>query len=82
VKEIDMSYEERQRHQQLEEQAKSLRDQLEAGDPYDRLTRGEALHLLTLVESMIEMVSPERWDRALVTIAEEVSRRVGAFPRG
>lgn len=76
-----MSYEERQRYQQLQEGAKSLRDQLESGDPYDELTRGEALHLLTLVESMIELVSPERWDRALVTIAEEVSRRVGAFPR-
>jgi hypothetical protein len=29
---------------------------------------------------MVDLVSPERWDRALVTIAEEVSRRVGAFP--
>lgn len=75
-----MSYEERQQHQQLQERAKSLRDQIEAGDPYDPLTRGEALHLLALVESMIEMVSPERWDRALVTIAEEVSRRVASFP--
>ena len=76
-----MSYEERQQYQQLQEQAKSLREQLESGDAYDPLTRGEARHLLTLVETMIELVSPERWDRALVTIAEEVSRRVGAFPR-
>lgn len=75
-----MSYEERQQYQQLQERAKSLRDQLESGDPYDPLTRAEALHLLTLVETMIELVSPDRWDRALVTIAEEVSRRVGAFP--
>ena len=75
-----MSYEERQQHQQLLEQAKSLREQLESGDPFDPLTRGEALHLLTLVETMVELVSPERWDRALVAIAEEVSRRVGAFP--
>ncbi len=75
-----MTYEERQQHQLLRERARSLRDQLETGDAYDPLTRGEALHLLTLVESVIDMVSPERWDRALVTIAEEVSRRVGAFP--
>lgn len=73
-----MTYEERQRYRHLREELDSLREELEAGDPGEPLTRGEALEILSLVDAAIERMSPERWDRALDAVASEAARRAGS----
>lgn len=73
-----MTYEERQRYRQLRDEVEALRDRLEAGDPDEPLTRGEALEILALVDAAVERMSPERWDRALDAVAREAARRAGS----
>lgn len=73
-----MTYQERQRYQQLRDEVDRLRERFEEGDPDAPLTRGEALELLSLVDAAIERMSPERWDRALEAIATEAARRAGS----
>lgn len=73
-----MTYQERQRYRQLRDQVDALRERLEAGDPDEPMTRGEALELLSLVDAAIDRMSPERWDRALDAIVEEAARRASS----
>jgi hypothetical protein len=73
-----MTYQERQRYRQLRDEVEALRDRLEAGDPDEPLTRGEALEILALVDAAVERMSPERWDRALDAVAREAARRAGS----
>lgn len=73
-----MTYHERQRYRQLQDEIDALRERFERGDPEDPLTRGEALDLLALVGAAIERMSPERWDRAMEAVASEAARRAGS----
>lgn len=73
-----MTYQERQRYRQLRDEVEALRERLEAGDPDEPLTRGEALEILSLVDAAVERMSPERWDRALDAVAQEAARRAGS----
>lgn len=73
-----MTYQERQRYRQLRDEVDTLREKLEAGDPDEPLTRGEALEILSLVDAAVERMSPERWDRALDAVAQEAARRAGS----
>lgn len=74
-----MTYEERQRYQELREEIDDLREGLERGRPEEPLTREEARRLLGLVDAAIERMSPERWDRAMESIAREAARRADAI---
>lgn len=70
-----MTYEERQQYQELRERLGALRSSLEGGEPGGPVTRADALELLTILEAMVERMSPERWDRAMEAIAGEAARR-------
>ena len=74
-----MTYEERQRYQELQEQLEQLKQELEEADPAEAMTKGEARQLLALVEAALETASPERWDNLMETIASEITRRVGGL---
>jgi hypothetical protein len=74
-----MTYEERQRYQELREQLEELKQELAEADPARALTRGEARRLLELVEAALDTASPERWDNLMETIASEITRRVGGM---
>lgn len=72
-----MTYQERQRYQELRQRVDELQERLQAGDPDEPLRRGEAAEILALVDEAIQRMSPERWDRALDAVAEEAARRAG-----
>lgn len=74
-----MTYEERQRYQELRERLEGLKQELAEADPEQALSRGEALRLLELVEAALDTASPERWDNLMETIASEITRRVGGM---
>ena len=73
-----MTYEDRQRYRDLQDRVTDLRERLEEGDAERPVTAAEALQLLELVETSMERMSPERWDRALEVVAREAARRAGA----
>jgi hypothetical protein len=58
------------------EKIAELRATLATGDADEGITRAEARELLDLIDSFAERFSPERWDRALETIAHEAALRV------
>ena len=74
-----MTYEERQRYQELREQLEGLKEDLSGTDPTEALTHEDALKLLELVEAALDAASPERWDNLMETIASEITRRVGGM---
>ncbi|MFQ5888767.1 MAG: hypothetical protein ACE5JR_01805 [Gemmatimonadota bacterium] len=74
-----MTYEERQRYQELRERIAALRSALQEEDSDGPVTRAELLDLLDIVEAAVERMSPERWDRALEAIAGEAARRADAL---
>lgn len=74
-----MTYEERQRYRELKERVEELSRRLAQGEAEEALSRGEARDLVEILEATVEGLSPERWDRAMDTIAEEAARRVGAL---
>ena len=74
-----MTYEERQRYQELRDRLEDLKQELADADPAEPLTRGEASRLLELVEAALDTASPERWDNLMETIASEITRRVGGM---
>ncbi|TFG66840.1 MAG: hypothetical protein E4H28_00580 [Gemmatimonadales bacterium] len=71
-----MSYEERMLYKQGREKLAELRATLDSGDTECGITRGEALAILDVLDSLAEQISPERWDQALEAIAHEAARRV------
>lgn len=73
-----MTYEERQRYQQLREDVDALRERLQAKDADEPLSREEGLALLDLVDSAIDRMSPQRWDKALDAVAREAARRASS----
>ncbi len=74
-----MTYEERQRYQELREQLEGLKQELAEADPTEALTKEEGRRLLELVEAALDTASPERWDNLMETIASEITRRVGGM---
>ena len=72
-----MTYEERVKHRDLVERSRALRQRLSDGDA--PVTRDEALELASLIEEVIEQLSPERWDQIMETIVDEAARRAGSL---
>ena len=73
-----MTYEERLKHQDLVERSARLKEALGEGDEAQSMTRAEARELTELVEEILALISPERWDRLMQTVVEEATRRAGA----
>lgn len=72
-----MTYEERLQHRDLVERTARLRERLETVE--GGLDRDEARELVSIVEEMLEQLSPERWDRIMETIVDEAARRAGSL---
>lgn len=75
-----MTYEERVQHRDLLDRAAELRQSLQSGEDWTPVTRAEARELVSIVEETLAQISPERWDRVMQTIVEEVSRRAAMSP--
>ena len=74
-----MTYEERQRYQELRERLDELKAELAESAPDEALTKGEARLLLELIEAALDAASPERRDNLMEVIASEITRRVGGM---
>ena len=72
-----MTYEERQLYRELRERLDALRERMSEGAPDEPLTREDGREILAVLDATVERMSPERWDRAMDSIAEEAARRAG-----
>jgi len=74
-----MTYEERRTFRDLTDRASALRERLETGEGQGPVTREEAHAMAVLIEEILAQLSPERWDRMMENIAEEVMRRASGM---
>ncbi len=74
-----MTYEFRVKHRELAERSADLRERLAEGHAGGTVTRGEARELAALLDEVIALLSPGRWDRMMETVVDEASRRAGAL---
>jgi len=75
-----MTYEDRVRHRELLDRSRALKERLEGGEDGAPVTREEARDLASVVEELVERLSPERWDRLMEAIVEEATRRAAVAP--